>query len=97
MQHARLSIALLCALGLAGCLGDSGSNTKIDQSSVCNYDNAETAKKCKEGQLSFFQPSSFGNEQLPLLVASSYCDFNHPIMHTNGGVVCVFTSQRITN
>lgn len=93
---------ILCALSaiaaLSACSGPSGSNPRapsdIDQSSVCVYDSAETAKRCKDGQLSFFRPDSWGNEQFPLIVAASYCDFNHAVMHTKGGVVCVFTTQR---
>lgn len=86
-------IAVLLAL-LTGCL-EQGASSKIDQSSVCYYSDDAQAKQCKEGQLFFFKPESWGNEQLPLVVASIYCDFNHPVMHTNAGVLCVFTKQRI--
>jgi hypothetical protein len=69
--------------------------TKIDQSSICRFNSHDTAKQCKERQLAFFQPEIFGNEQLPLVVAATYCDFNFPVLHNTGGVVCVFTSQRM--
>lgn len=79
---------------LTGCL-EQGASSKIDQSSMCRYSSDEETKQCKEGQLSFFKPDSWGNEQLPLIAASLYCDFNHPVMYTKAGVVCVFTKQRI--
>lgn len=77
---------------LAGC--NQGKST-IDQSSLCTYSTDAGASSCVEGQLSFFSPNSWGNEQLPLLAASTYCDFNHPVMYNNAGVVCVFTKQRL--
>jgi len=32
---------------------------------------------------------------LPLSVAAAYCDLNHPVMHNNAGVICVFTEKRL--
>ena len=32
---------------------------------------------------------------MPLSVAAAYCDFNHPVMHNNAGVICVFTEKRL--
>ena len=51
-------------------------------------------KKCKSGDLFFFQPPIFGNEQLPLIVVYHFCDFDHPIVHSKAGVVCIFTVAR---
>lgn len=93
MKLALTMGVLLVVFALIGYSGQFGS--AIDQSSVCLFDSEETAKQCKEGQLSFFQPSTFGNEQLPLIAAASFCDFNHQVIQTNGGVVCVFTGQRM--
>lgn len=92
INHLVLGMAVLA---LTGCLDSVGGTAKIDQSTVCNYSSDEAARACKDGQLSFFRPERFGNEQLPLIAAASYCDFNYPVMHTNGGVVCVFTTQRL--
>lgn len=84
---------LLIALLISGC---GGSNTaSIDQENLCTYSTDEQAKQCKSGQLSFFRPATFGNEQLPLMAAAAYCDFTHQVIHTNGGVVCVFTTKRL--
>jgi hypothetical protein len=91
-MHKYILIAALAAT-LTGCL-EQGPSSKIDQSSVCTFSSEEDAKQCKEGQLAFFKPERWGNEQLPLLAASLWCDFNHPVMHTSGGVICVFTKQR---
>lgn len=84
------------ALLLMSCTAQSGQLlAKVDQSSVCRFDSNDTAKQCKERQLAFFQPDTFGNEQLPLVVAATYCDFDYPVIHNRAGVVCVFTSQRM--
>lgn len=75
---------------LAGCSGSSAS-----QNDACIYSNDDEAKQCKEGQIGFFRPHSWGNEQLPLNAAAVYCNFNHPVVHNDGGVVCVFTRKRM--
>lgn len=69
--------------------------TKIDQSQVCMYQNDEQAKACPAGKLSYFQPSTWGNEQLVLNAAVVYCDFNYQVMHTNAGVICTHTHERL--
>lgn len=98
----RLSlIALLpLALGLAACQPQQGkaleaSAASFDQSSICVYSSDEEARKCANGQLSYFRPKSWGSDQFPLDAAVSYCDFRHQIVHTKGGVVCIFTDQRL--
>lgn len=70
-------------------------NIKIDQSNICIFSSDEEAKMCKTGQLAWFRPSQWGNEQLPLNVAGLYCDFNHQVMNNNSGVICVFTNERL--
>lgn len=92
LLHAAAGLSCLI---LTGCFESFDGASAIDQSTLCRFSETEGAKQCKNGQLAFFQPERFGNEQLPLIVAATYCDFNHPIMHTNGGVVCVFTTQRL--
>lgn len=60
------------------------------------YSNNDEAKKCKAGELAMFSPQVWGSEQLPLNVAAVYCDFNHEVMYTNAGVICVFTDKRLS-
>ena len=86
-----ISITLV-ALALAGC----NQKAQIDQSKMCVYSSAEEAKQCKDGEMSWFKPGTWGNEQLPLNAASVYCDFNHEVMYNNAGVICVFTSKRVS-
>ena len=74
----------------------SQSVPKIDQSKLCQVSDDDAAKKCEPGGLIYFAPRFFGNEQLPLSIAAAYCDFNHQIMHTNGGVLCIFTDKRLS-
>jgi hypothetical protein len=70
------------------------TNDPFDQSRLCVYaDNAE-AGRCQDGEIAFFRPNRWGNEQLPLTMAALYCDFRHPILFNNGGCVCTFSSLR---
>ena len=69
---------------------------KVDQSKLCHVQTDEQAKSCNSGELILFQPRSFGNEQLPLMIAAAYCDTNYQIMHTKGAVMCVFTDKRLS-
>ena len=52
------------------------------------------ADHCKEGELAWFMPSRWGNDQLPIAFAAAVCDFHHPIVWNNGGVACVYTQAR---
>ncbi|MEO8121940.1 MAG: hypothetical protein ABI606_21780 [Rhodoferax sp.] len=61
---------------------------------LCVFSNDDEAVKCKTGQTALFAPDRFGNEQLPVIFAAKYCDFNHPIALTNGAVGCVFFKGR---
>lgn len=88
-------LVVVLTITLTGCLEQVGANSALDQSSLCTFSNEENAKLCTEGQLAFFQPERFGNEQLPLIAAAAYCDFRHQVVQTLGGVVCVFTTQRL--
>ena len=87
----RQVLALAFLATLPGC---SGQPT-VDQGELCLVGTDEAAKTCKAGELMYFQPSRWGNEQLPLNIAAVYCDFNHPVMHTDAGVICVFTDKRL--
>ena len=92
MSHRLLVPATLCMF-LSGCGG--GSPKQIAQDEICVYSSDADAKQCKEGQLSLFKPGSWGNEQLPLMVAAAYCDFNYQVTQNNSGVICVFTTKRL--
>lgn len=86
-------VNILTALFLmSGC----NQQAKIDQSDMCVYSTDEEAKQCKKGEMALFKPSRWGNEQLPILAAASYCDFNYEVMYNNAGLICVFTDERIS-
>lgn len=63
-------------------------------SKLCAFANDDIATKCQSGQIALFVPDSWGNEQYPVIYAAKYCDFNFPIVHTNGAVSCVFFKGR---
>lgn len=81
------------ALALTGC----NQKPRIDQSKMCVYSTAEEARQCTAGEMSWFRPSRWGNEQLPLNVAGAYCDFNYAVMYNNAGVICIFTDKRLSS
>ncbi|WCD83268.1 hypothetical protein [Pseudomonas sp. TUM22785] len=89
--HTKLLLAGLCFLPIAGCF-----KGEVDQSSLCTYSSDAEARQCKEGELSWFKPTQWNNEQLPLSVAAAYCNFNHEVMYNNAGVICVFTEKRMS-
>ena len=88
----KVVLITLAALSLAGC----NQKAQIDQSQICIYSTDDEAKLCKAGEMSWFKPGNWGNEQLPLNVAGAYCDFNYEIMYNNSGVICVFTDKRMS-
>lgn len=91
--HALVLTATAAAtLALGGC---GGGQPKTDQSHLCVFSDAASAKKsCHTGDVALYAPSTFGNEQLPLLMIAGYCDTNAPIQFNNGGFVCRFDSER---
>ena len=68
-----------------------------ESSKLCAFANDDEAANCHSGQVSIYLPNSWGNEQLPIIYAAKYCDFNFPIVHTNGAVSCVFFKGRTLN
>ena len=87
----RILLIAISVFVLTGC----NQKNNIDQSKICIYSTDKEAKQCKAGELSWFKPSRWGSEQLPLSVAGAYCDFNHEVMYNNSGVICVFTDKRL--
>lgn len=96
----KLMVSILVSLctGLVGCrLDATGTETTepaLDQREVCTFASESEATKCKAGQLAMFQPRSFGNEQLPVIAAATFCNFNYQIVQTSGAVLCVFSGVR---
>lgn len=88
----KIALISLSVLALAGC----NQKAQIDQSKMCIYSTDEEAKQCRNGEMSWFKPNQWGNEQLPFNVAGSYCDFNYEVMYNNSGVICVFTDKRLS-
>lgn len=103
------TLAVLMAIAMmSGCGGGKSNVTEkqapivaqavaqkpTEASKLCPFANDDEAVKCQPGQIALFIPQSWGNEQLPIIYAAKYCDFNFPIVHTNGAVSCVFFNGR---
>ena len=67
----------------------------VRQDKLCWARSVDEIKKCESGSLMFFQPISWGNDQLPLVAVAAACDFRFPVAHNVSGVVCVFTPRRL--
>jgi hypothetical protein len=93
-MHKIASFLLLgaSALALSGCFEQE---PELDQSYLCTYNTDAQAERCKDGQLAWFKPTQWNNEQEPLSVAAAYCDFTKQIMYNKSGVICVFTNKRM--
>lgn len=68
-------------------------NTEIDQTDVCiamDTSLPNAAKTCKPGHKIVFRPMSWGNEQMPLIFVSFFCDLRYSVAMNNGGVVCIY-------
>ena len=81
---------------MAGCLqtkDSTGGSASVNQDDLCEVNEWRldtTAKTCQPGQKVVFLPSSWGNEQLPILFTAVNCDLRFAVVSTNGGVTCIF-------
>ena len=82
-----LLLVSLFFVALTGC--DKAGNLPLNQTQVCDVSSYEPATQCPVGQKIAFFPSSWGNEQLPLLFVALNCDMRYSVALTNGGVVCI--------
>ena len=107
---ATFVLAVVAAVGLsivsmnALAEQDDGKDAaRVDQSSVCVASSDEQALDCPEGGLFMARLAlSDVDVQNPLILESRllntmalYCDSNHEIHHTQAGVLCVLTHERI--
>jgi hypothetical protein len=96
------SLLMTGAILLSGCNSDAktaavpkADKTPIVNGPLCEINDLNQGwDTCKEGQTLAFLPSTWGNEQLPIIATALYCDFHHPIVQNNGGVVCIYTGTR---
>ncbi len=109
-RRARMMVLVLSsALLLAACGGKPTSSgttpasakpiaplrRRTEQSRLCIFGNNTQAKQCKAGELAYFSPDSWGNEQLPLNVIATFCNTNQPVLFNKSGVICTFTDKRL--
>ena len=87
--------AASCTLPLVGCGPQQGAAQATPQGKLCVFSDNAAAAKCKDGELAYFSPDSWGNEQLPLGVIALYCNTNAQVLFNKSGVVCTFTDKRL--
>lgn len=99
-------LGLVIATALAGCGGSEGASARpaaqaaaqaapqaIDQDRLCEVSEWQrdvVAKACKAGQKVVYLPSSWGNDQLPVIFAAVNCDLRHEVVLTKGAVTCIY-------
>ena len=84
---------LVLGAAVAALSGCNQQSVSIDQENLCEvrgWQKDVTAASCKPGQKVVFLPSSFGNEQLPVIFAAVNCDHRFSIALTKGGVSCIY-------
>lgn len=85
----RLAFCLSSVVLLTGC----ASGHRTEQSHVCTFSNAKGAAKCHNGELAFFEPNEWGNDQMPLYAVSDFCNTNHQVIMNKSGVICTFRNR----
>ncbi|MGN0915573.1 MAG: hypothetical protein ACI4NE_04385 [Succinivibrio sp.] len=65
------------------------------KTNVCLAFNTGAIENCQKGSQLLFLPQTWGNDQLPILVAGYNCDFNHPVVYNNGGVTCIKATEGV--
>lgn len=86
--------AFCSSLILTSCL-ESVKNQGEDKSELCLIENKDDdVSRCEDGQLLVFLPNSWGNDQLPIIVAALFCNFDYSVVYNNGGVVCKLNKKR---
>ena len=87
---------IFVAATISGCSQNSPSastETSIDQANLCEvkaWQHDVVSGLCKPGQKVVFLPSSFGNEQLPVIFAAVNCDLRYNVALTTGAVTCIY-------
>lgn len=91
----KLTLFAVCSsLILTSCL-ESVKNQGEDKSALCVIENKDDdVSRCEDGQLLVFLPNSWGNDQLPIIVAALFCNFDYSVVYNNGGVVCKLNKKR---
>ena len=87
----KVTVLAAAMVILSGC---NQQSIAIDQENLCEvkgWQKDVTAAACKAGQKVVFLPSSFGNEQLPVIFAAVNCDHRFSIALTAGGVSCIYS------
>ncbi len=108
LNRAAVGLALaIAATALIGCKGQvpdgkgkpaeavsTAAAVEVDQTTFCVAKAAEPATHCRPGQRVVFMPSSWGNEQLPILFAALNCDLRYTVALTHGAVTCIYTALK---
>jgi hypothetical protein len=88
------AIASFVVVAASGCSQPSpSSNAPIDQANLCEvkeWNRDAVSSLCKPGQKVVFLPSSFGNEQFPVIFAAVNCDLRYNVLLTTGAVTCIY-------
>ena len=77
---------------LSSIIGGCSSSKTETMCSVSDY--TKIRDLCLPGDTLFFAPRTFGNEQLPLIVAAGACDMKKNVIWNTGGLVCTMSTPK---
>ncbi len=91
MKKTFLILSSVLALGVCGACG-AQENTKKD---ACYVEDINNICNCHEGEVMWFKPNGWGNEQIPLQVIFSSCDMSKPVFFNISSVVCTYKPRNL--
>lgn len=100
----KLISIMLTSCALVACNDSNSAAVHTQQSQLTPQDNVcdisemyEAKALCTPGEIVYFEPNRWGNEQLPTTFIALACDTNKPIYFTKGGVVCTYVVRKSVN
>lgn len=88
----------LIAFGLVACTEDKAKpiTVQLNQTNICvvkdlSSNNLEAAlKDCTPGQKFAWLASAQDDDQAPVVVAATLCDFRYAVVYASSGVTCIY-------
>jgi len=93
MQLKRIYLPLMVFALATPTLAQETASTPQDK--LCIYTDIPEGQRCKDGELSYYKPNRWGNEQVSTKIAALFCDTNHRIFATKAGVLCTHTNRSV--
>lgn len=91
-------LVLLSFCGFLLSCNDSHQELQTSQDNICVASSlADIRANCNNGELLYFEPNNWGNEQLPMMITALACNTNKPVYFNKAGVVCTYYERKSVN